>query len=156
MYGLYTQQPLRGDVKFRVTPQEWSVILKFVENLKANGFIDANYIFHKMSLEGAFLTVACSKEVSNLNILWFMETRLVYCELENFCSQYGLERNFRKYLMPWPARDQELDPCSIFSLETLMSCAYRGSLKAAADKCRSKYNSIKNKLRGMSLRYFPL
>ena len=68
MYGLYTQQPVRGNSKFRVTPQEWSVILKFVENLKAHGFIDANYIFHKMCLEGAFLTVAFPREVVSINV----------------------------------------------------------------------------------------
>lgn len=118
MYGLYTQQPLRGSVKYRVTPQEWSVILKFVENLKMHGFIDANYIFHKLSYEGAFLTVANARE-------------------------YGLERNYRKYLMPWPARDQEHLPEATYSLETLMGRVYRGSLKAAAEKCRSKYNNIK-------------
>ena len=50
--------------------------------------------------------------------------------------------------MPWPSRDQESDPSSIFSLETLMGRVYRGSLKAAADKCRNKYNSIKQILRG--------
>lgn len=64
MYGLFTQQPYRETAKYRVTPQEWSVILKFVENLKAHGFIDANYIFHKMCLDGAFLTVSHSREVN--------------------------------------------------------------------------------------------
>ncbi|KAK3910056.1 Gamma-tubulin complex component 3 [Frankliniella fusca] len=118
MYGLYTQQPLSGAVKYRVTPQEWSVILKFVENLKVHGFIDANYIFHKMSYSGAFLTVANARE-------------------------YGLERNFRKYFMSWPARDQEHLPEASYSLETLMGRVFRGSLKASAEACRSKYNSIK-------------
>lgn len=73
MYGLYTQQPYRDVAKFRVSPQEWSVILKFVDNLKVHGFIDANYIFHKMCLDGAFLTVAFTREVrvdSLLNIFY--------------------------------------------------------------------------------------
>lgn len=64
MYGLYTQQPFCGVVKFRFTPPEWSILLKFVENLKAHGFIDANYIFYKMCIDGAFLTVAYSREVT--------------------------------------------------------------------------------------------
>lgn len=50
--------------------------------------------------------------------------------------------------MPWPARDKELDPSSTFSLETLMGRVYRGSLKAVADECLSKYNSIKQSLEG--------
>ncbi|KAJ1520793.1 hypothetical protein ONE63_003887 [Megalurothrips usitatus] len=121
MYGVYMQQPAKAAFRFRVTPQEWSVILKFVENLKMHGFLDANYVFHKLCMDGAFLTVAVSRE-------------------------FGLERNYRKYLMPWPDRDQELDPCKSFSLETLMGRVYRGSLKAAADKCRLKYNAIKKNL----------
>ncbi|XP_034235156.1 uncharacterized protein LOC117641714 [Thrips palmi] len=118
MYGLYTQQPYQDIAKFRVTPQEWSVILKFVESLKAHGFIDANYIFHKMCLDGAFMTVA-------------------------FTREYGLERNYRKYLTTWQARDKELEPGVTFSLENLMGRVYRGSLKSAADKLRTKYNNIK-------------
>lgn len=51
-------------------------------------------------------------------------------------------------MISWHARDKELEPGVTFSLDNLMGRVYRGSLKSAADKLRSKYNDIKKKLAG--------